>query len=301
VPLFLGIDSGGTKTACVLGDERTILGRGLSGASNVVRVGEAQAKQALAEAVQEACRAAGRLPREIVRTVMGSAGAARAEARKFLEQTLAELIAGEVRVVGDMIAAMHAAFGDRPGVVVISGTGSIAYGRNEQGETARAGGWGWAISDEGSGPWIGRAAVAAIFHAHQQGRVSALESAVLHAWQLADTEQLVRAANATPPPDFGGLLPEVQRAAAAGDPAAQEVVARAGRELAQLARTVATRLFPENNSVPVAMAGGVFCHAPLVRDAFRHALLEVLPQSVVLSALAEPVLGALALARQGQA
>ncbi len=298
MPLFLGIDSGGTKTACVLGDEHVILGRGVSGGSNVVRVGEAQAKQALAEAVRESCRAAGRSPREIVRTVMGSAGAARAEVRKFLEQTLAELVAGEIRVVGDMVAARHAAFGDGSGVVVISGTGSIAYGKNEQGETARAGGWGWAISDEGSGPWIGRIAVAAIFHAQERGQVSALESAVLHAWQLADTEQLVRAANATPPPDFGSLLPEVVAAAAAGDSSAQDVVARAGRELAQLARTVATRLFPESDSARVAMAGGVFGHAPLVRDAFCHALLEGLPRIVILSALAEPVLGALDLARQ---
>ena len=57
--------------------------------------------------------------------------------------------------------ALEAAFGSGPGVIVIAGTGSIAYGRNREGQTARAGGWGFAISDEGSGHWIGRTAVAA--------------------------------------------------------------------------------------------------------------------------------------------
>ncbi len=85
--------------------------------------------------------------------------------------TVSEIISGEVKpgkiktseikVVGDNVIALEAAFGSGPGVIVIAGTGSIAYGRNRDGQTARAGGWGFAISDEGSGHWIGRAAVAA--------------------------------------------------------------------------------------------------------------------------------------------
>ena len=78
--------------------------------------------------------------------------------------------AGEIEVVGDMVIALEAAFGGDPGVIVIAGTGSIAYGRNSKGQTARAGGWGFAISDEGSGQWIGRAAVAATVRALDLGR-----------------------------------------------------------------------------------------------------------------------------------
>ena len=69
---------------------------------------------------------------------------------------VAEILPTPIEVVGDMLIALEAAFDSGPGVIVIAGTGSIAYGRNRQGTTVRAGGWGFAIGDEGSAHWIGR-------------------------------------------------------------------------------------------------------------------------------------------------
>ena len=116
----------------------------------------------------------------------------------MVRRLVSEFVSGEVAVVGDMVIAMEAAFGGGPGVIVIAGTGSIAYGRNSAGQTARAGGWGFAISDEGSGHWIGRSAVAACMRAFDEaGAESAggLLEGIMKSWGVTTREQLVVAAN----------------------------------------------------------------------------------------------------------
>ncbi len=99
------------------------------------------------------------------------AGASLAEAVHWAQQTIRELIPDStIYVAGDHVIAHRAAFGTSPGVLVISGTGSIAFGRNQNGETARAGGWGPNVSDEGSAFWVGREAVAAALRAFDFGK-----------------------------------------------------------------------------------------------------------------------------------
>ena len=296
---YLGIDGGGSKTTCLVGDETSILGRGDSTGSNIVRLGEQAAREALQLSVLAACANAKIDARQISRTVAGVAGVGRAEVREFMRETLREIVAGEIIVVTDVEAALDAAFADGPGVVVVSGTGSIAFARNSQGETSRAGGWGWAISDEGSGPWIGRAAVAAILRARDAGETAQMEQSTLQAWQLSDHQHLVSAANATPPPDFGSLLPEIIAAADAGDSIAADIVLCAGRELAALAKIAASRVFAADANVPVAMSGGAFAHAPNLREAFYNSLQAQLPYATLVPDLADPVLGAFQMARRG--
>src|SRR5271168_2362309 len=112
VAYYLGIDGGGTKTTCLLGDEASILGRGDASGSNVVRLGEQSAREALQQAVRGACEDAKIDPARLTRTVAGVAGAGRAEVRGFLRQSLREVVDCEIVVVTDVEAALHAAFGD---------------------------------------------------------------------------------------------------------------------------------------------------------------------------------------------
>jgi glucosamine kinase len=305
VAIFLGIDGGGSKTSCLVGDEISILGAGTGGGSNPVRVGEAQARDALAAAIRQACAVANIAPSAIKRTCVGLAGAARPEISEPVRQCLAELVPGEVEVVGDMVIALEAAFGGDPGVIVIAGTGSIAYGRNSRGQTARAGGWGFAISDEGSGHWIGRAAVAAAVRAldlddADPGTQSLLKS-LMKFWQVETRERLVVAANATPPPDFAALVPAVLASADHGDRIALDVLTQAGAELASLARTVIRRLFENASGLSVAMSGGIFGSSALVRQVFYSRLRSEYPEAVINPGVIEPVRGALDLARKGPA
>jgi glucosamine kinase len=303
VAIFLGIDGGGSKTSCLIGDETSVLGAGTAGGSNPVRVGEQQSREALATAIRQACAIANVTPSQIKKTCVGLAGAARPEVSDPVRQCVSELVPGEIEVVGDMVIALEAAFGGEPGVIVIAGTGSIAYGRNSKGQTARAGGWGFAISDEGSGHWIGRAAVAAAVRALDLNDAEATSQSLLEGlmkfWQVKTREQLVVAANATPPPDFAALFPAVLSSADRGDRIALDVLNQAGAELASVARTVIARLFADVGIISVAMSGGVFSSSPLVRQIFYNHLRSEYPDAVINPGVIEPVRGALALARKG--
>ena len=295
---YLGIDGGGSKTTCAIGDENLILGTGASGPSNLIRVGIEKARQALAAALQDACAAARIVVEHEHDRRRRLAGAARAEVRDWVQRTASELVPGEIEIVGDNTTALQAAFGADPGIVVIAGTGSIAFGRNSRGATARAGGWGFAISDEGSGHWIGRAAISAALRAEDEGTSTALLEDILRAWNLSSRDVLVMTSNATPSPDFATLVPTVIQTAESGDPSTINVLARAGSELANLAAIILRRLFADETA-QVAMSGGVFRHSSLVRENFYNRLEIVSPGTRIRPEIVDPVQGALELARAG--
>ena len=218
MPYYLGIDGGGTKTTCAVGDESHLLATATAGPSNIVRVGDVQARESLQQSVRQACAAAGITPAQVARTCVGGSGAARPELAEIVRRALTEIIPTPIDVVGDIQTSLVAAFDAGPGVIVIAGTGSIAYGRDQQGRTARAGGWGFAIGDEGSAHWIGRAAVSAILRAADPRDETpdrdpppeiSLSRALLKAWGVSSLMDLARAANSIPPPDFAALFPAV--------------------------------------------------------------------------------------------
>jgi len=309
---YLGIDGGGTKTRCVLAEETTVLAKSMTGGSNLVRLGEAQVREALHTAVRQVCVAANVSPVQIRAICVGVAGAARPEIAARIRSIVAELIPGNapnIEVVGDTVITLEAAFGAGPGVIAIAGTGSIVYGRDPAGRTARAGGWGFAVSDEGSGHWIGRRAISAILSARDQGLETALTAMVLQSWKLTTIDELVQHANSTPPPDFPRLFPVVLRAADQADSIARNLLADAGARLAALAGIVIHRLASPDATelpaeallpvamLPVAMTGSVFRQSPYVRQVFFNALQGSFPGIAVRQDLADPVQGALARAR----
>lgn len=305
---YLGIDGGGTKTRCVLADETAALAKAMSGGSNIVRVGEAHAREALHTVIIQVCATAKISPDQIQAICIGAAGAARPEIAAKLRTILTELVSDpasgnasvRIEVVGDSVIALEAAFGTGPGVVAIAGTGSIVYGRDANGQVARAGGWGFAISDEGSGHWIGRRAISAIVTAFDQGIETALTSMVLREWKLHTLDELVQHANSTPPPDFPRLFPIVLHAADRGDATARDLLAEAGAKLAALGAIVVRRLAPRAPAdvLPVAMTGSVFRQSQLVREVFYNTLQNKLPGIDARQNLTDPAEGALARARR---
>ena len=303
VAYYLGIDGGGSKTTCVVGDEFSVLGSASAGPSNITRIGEARARKSLHRAIRKACEAAKIDSRQVHRACVGVAGAGREEISTSIRKMIAELISAEIEVVGDMQIALQAALGAGPGVVVIAGTGSIAYGRDAQGKTARAGGWGFAISDEGSAHWIGRMAVTALLRSADQAAgdrvappTSALFREIKTAWTVESFQQLARTANTNP--DFAALLPAVLAAAGAEDEAARQVLAQAGKELAELAGIVVQRLFAEGEAaIPLAMVGGVFRYAHSVVEIFSNTLRKLDSRLQINPNVVEPVTGALLMAR----
>jgi len=297
VAFFLGIDGGGSKTRCVLGNENSVIGSGTSTSCKVQRLGEACEQDALRAAIHEACVQGGVSPQQITRTCAGITGAARAEIAGVMRDLLSNIVGGKIEIVGDVEIAFEDAFDSGPGVIVIAGTGSIAYGKSAAGETARAGGWGHAISDEGSGYWIGVEAVRAALHAHSRAENPELLNALSNALGARNFEDFIIRLNTSPAPDFASLFPAVLGAARnSGDATAKQVLEHAGHELAKLAENVIHRL-SGNDKVSVAIHGGVMTYGEEVRDSFVKHLESLCPQAGFIQKLVDHARGALERAR----
>ena len=299
--LFLGIDGGGSKTRCVVGDDHRVLGTALTSSCKIQRVGEDEARRALHTVVKEACDAAGVSHNCIERVCIGIAGITDSSAADWVQRTLGQVISAPVEVVGDGMIALEAAFGDAPGCIVVAGTGSIAVGRNEEGKLVRAGGWGPSVSDEGSGHWIGRAAVSATLRAYDSGKNTALLPAIMDAWHVSDRQEFTRMASSSPPPDFVQLFPKVLQVAEMGDATATEIIMRAGFELAELAMVVIRQLWPDSQRVRVAVSGGVLQNSRMIRQVFASTLRCARPEAALTFGNIEAVMGALMLARKAAA
>lgn len=304
---YLGIDGGGSKTTCAVGDETSLFARATAGPSNITRVSEVRARESLHQSIRDACTAAAMSASQVRSACIGAAGAGRPEVASAIRKIVAELISGDIEVVGDMPIALEAAFGERPGVIVVAGTGSIAYGRDRQGKTARAGGWGYAVSDEGSAYWIGRRAIERFLRSIDENldaekntqalaQASSLFQEMKTLLNISSLDEFVRAANATP--EFATLLPAVIAASTRGDPVAQAVLARAGEELARIAALVIRRLFSKDDRISIGLAGGVFRHSARVREIFSEKIRACDPRVEVNQKIVEPVEGALQMARR---
>jgi N-acetylglucosamine kinase-like BadF-type ATPase len=297
MPLYLGIDAGGTKTDCAVSNGAELLGQATGASAKLARVGKEKARENLQSVIRQACEAAHVAPNEVQHVCIGMAGASLAEAVSWAQQTIRELIPDStIYVAGDHVIAHRAAFGTSPGVLVISGTGSIAFGRNQAGETARAGGWGPSVSDEGSAFWVGREAVAEALRSFDFGKSNGLLATIADFWKVAP-EEVIRMANVSEP-RFPELAGPVVEAAERGDMQARSIAERAGKALAGLASAVIHKLWPQGGIVPVALSGGVLQGSALVRQAFKEEMRIQQPQAAVSFAYVRPVLGALEIAAQ---
>jgi N-acetylglucosamine kinase-like BadF-type ATPase len=173
---------------------------------------------------------------------------------------------GRMSVTTDALIALSGATGGAPGIITISGTGSIAFGRNAEGKTARAGGWGYVFGDSGSGFDLARRALqAALRFEEGWGPPTALHSMLLDATGASDANDLLHRFYTTeyPRPRIAALSKLVDQAAQSGDAAALEIVELAAGELAHLAAAVRKQLFEPGEEARVAYIGGVFRSAML--------------------------------------
>jgi len=270
VERFIGVDAGGSRTISVLVDEGgTELARAESGPSGFQDDGPDVAAMAILSLLTELTAASEECPARLVCAMAG--GGHRAPSEELRRHLVAARIADEVAVVTDADAALHAAFGDGPGIVVIAGTGSIAVGRGPDGRTARAGGSRPPSGDPGSGEWIGRQAI-------QAGMVAEPGKARDTVARVART---------------------VGELAEKGDAAAAALVRSAAEALAVLAIEVGAELGPWEQTPRIALAGGLLDPGRPVRTAVTVALERGSPGSVVLPDRVDAALGAARLALQG--
>lgn len=301
---LLGVDGGGTKTLALLaGPDGEIIGMGDGGPSNFYAVGFDAARASLETALRAAWDDAGLQPKPLAAACLGLAGAGRADdIAQVLAWVRGFISAGAIELVNDarLVIEAEAAPGDSPawGLAIISGTGSIAYGWDPAGNTARSGGWGYLLGDEGSAFSVGLAALRAVCRAHD-GRAPAtlLTRYLLEAWSLNDPQELVGRVyqGKFPRTEISRLSRVVEAAADAGDAVAAAIFEQAGEELALAAASVASQLGLAG-PIPCALAGGNLVFGQRTADAFlRSAETSGLTLDPVVR-VKTPALGALRIA-----
>ena len=279
--IVVGIDGGASKTHAIVADSQgRTLGETL-GPASAVRPGRAEASaDVIEDVVSEALAGCGMSETTPRALCIGVAGIGRVTERQELWQALAGRdLASELVIQSDFSIALDDAFADGPGVLIISGTGSVAFGRGPTGTTARCGGWGPSFGDEGSGAWIGRRALSVVAAA-SDGREpeTGLTGAILTAAQVDETIDLIGwAANATPA-QYATLAPVVVAVAEAGDLRANAVLTLAVEELVLHARALARKLFTdERAALPIALGGGMLQRGSTLRKRLEHRLKSAVP------------------------
>lgn len=294
----LGIDAGGTKTVCQLADERgEVLAEARRGGANLQAAGELDVEKVLHGVMNEVLGDTDLTPAAIC---LGIAGVDRPEDSAVVRGIMKRIgYKARVLVVNDALVALEAGAAGQPGVVVIAGTGSIAYGRNAHDEAARAGGWGYVLGDEGSGYWIGRAALRAVLRqSDRRGPVTRLTTLLLEHFQVAHAQDLIHQVYhpALRPAAIAALAQCVQRAFTAGDAVAIGILRGAADQLEASAMSVARRLDLVGTQFPFVLAGGMFRAVPWLHDELDRRLTLASPKSRTFVLDVEPAAGAVRLA-----
>ena len=294
----LGIDAGGTKTVCLLADEQgRVIAEARGSGANLQAAGELEVEKVLHHVMEIVLSDREGLPDAIC---LGIAGVDRAEDADAVRGIMRRIgFKTRTLVVNDALIALVAGAGDTAGVVLVAGTGSIAYGKDTAGRAARAGGWGYLLGDEGGGFWIGRAALSAVVRQYDgRGPATLLTELVLDRLSLSSPTALIReiydrdAHRRT----ITGLASIVQTAMNQGDAVAADILTRAGGELAAAASSVISRLEMRGDVFPTILSGGIFRGVPWLATDVTRRISEVAPRSEVRQLDVEPAIGAVRLA-----
>jgi N-acetylglucosamine kinase-like BadF-type ATPase len=298
----LGIDVGGSKTVCLLADERErILATCRDAGANLQGAGELALEKVLHSVMERTLQHAETPPTAIC---LGIAGVDRPADETVVRSIMSRIgYKARILVVNDALVALQAGVRDDPGIVIVSGTGSIAYGRNAQGEASRAGGWGHVLGDEGSGYWIGRLALRAVVrHADGRGGATSLTPLLLRHFGVQKASELIDKVyrdirgDELNPPAIASLARYVQQARDDSDPVAAGILNHAADELMAAGAAVMSRLDMKDTPFTFVLSGGMFRAVPWLRDQLQLQLPAISSGCTVARLEHEAALGAVRLA-----
>jgi glucosamine kinase len=291
----MGVDGGATKTLAAVLDlqEQTLhLGHGRS--SNADSVGAHAATDSLVRATDEAIGRAGIEREQLDAAVLAIAGTD----TDAVAVHVRERCPGTWVVVNDVVGAWATAASARPGVGVISGTGSNVLGVGPDGRAWRAGGWGHVLGDEGSGYWLAVQSIkAALADREGSGPETALSAALINFFEVQSVEALAAIVYSKPlsKGEIAAFAIETARVAHAGDIVARGLYARAAGELA---RQIAAVVEQTNlvDDFPIGLIGSAFKAGELFVAPLAGAIREFAPQAQVAVVEMAPVGGCVLLA-----
>lgn len=296
----LGLDCGGTSTqallAAVTGE---ILGRGTGGPANYTSHGVKTVVESSKQAIQEALSQA-QLDLDTVQSsgavlAAGVSGASRQQDQNHITQAFQSEGFQNIVITHDGVIALYGALSGQDGVVVISGTGSIAFGKHGH-ETARVGGWGYLLGDEGSGFKISLRVLQHIMWGYdgRGPREPVLEEAALEYFQISSAEQFVPVLYRLPLDRayIGGFTKVITTLAAAGNQTCIRILHHAGTELGRLGKAAIERLHLMDQPGRVGACGGVFAAGSLIIQPMQDIISTAAPGQIVVLPDSEPVVGA---------
>ncbi|MFP5378249.1 MAG: N-acetylglucosamine kinase [Vicinamibacteria bacterium] len=296
---LIGIDAGGTKTVCQLAArDGAILAEARGDGANLQAAGELAVEKTLHGLLAEVLGGRDEAPAVIC---VGMSGVDRHGDTAVVQGILERIGRGaRTLIVNDALIALEAGAPAAPGVVLIAGTGSIAYGRDAGGRAARAGGWGYVLGDEGSGYWIGRQALRAVVReTDRRGVPTSLTPRALAHFGVERPQELIREiyAGGVRPSAIAAFASEVQAAFDEGDQSAVVILEAAVRELQLSAGSVVSQLGLARAAFHFVLAGGMFRAVPWMAAQLQERLPRLAPRATVERLAVEPATGAVHLAR----
>lgn len=260
----VGIDGGGTKTiAAIASEDGKILAKAAAGPVNPNVVQKQELFQTLSWLMQDLAKQSGIGLEQITSLFAGISGAGNDRAVRMLTKLLHQLVHrdSKVKVEPDTVNALYSGTYGGPGIVQISGTGSITFGINDEGKRDRTGGWGYLFGDEGSGYDIGREGMITALKAFDgRGRDTMLLDMVRDHFQIKSPYDLIQHiyASRSPKGEISPVTRLVFSAYKHGDQAATDILTKAVQEMSCSIRTLKFKLFSPEQSVSTILCGGVF-------------------------------------------
>jgi glucosamine kinase len=295
--VLVGVDAGGSHTEAVAADDALEpLGRYRGPRGAVTDRTTTEAAEVIAAVVRRAVADAGLNRPDIV--MIGAAGAGRDETKQGLQAAVGAIMgpAVRIRVTTDAAIALEAAFPSQSGIVLIAGSGSIAYARDSSGVIWRVGGLGWQFGDDGSGYALARAALGVVARAADgRGPATALSDRLAKGIGATTLDHIVLWAQHAKPYDVAALAQAVCETADAGDAAATRLVRQTARDLCAHLEALARRLHGAKQ-LKAALAGGLLTRGSPVRRELVALVREQVKGVTVLDTDVDPAVGALALA-----
>jgi len=306
-PLYIiGIDGGGTETTSVLcALDGVILAEAQGAPSNFQIIGIERTSHTILDLVETCCRSVGCSVSEIGAVVAGLAGAGRSGDQQNMHDGIMDLAHTRNLTINNLIVesdariALEGAFGGKPGVIVIAGTGSIVFGKDERGKIYRAGGWGRLIGDEGSGYAMGQQAFRAVARSLDDKSTKTKLTKLFEEKFRLNTQEAIIHSLYKENFDIASVMPTVIDAALKGDKAAKRILDNGALELAEIIEIVLKKMnanIKKPSKRPLALIGGLLANEQYYsRKVISVIRKKMLPISVR-HAESSPVVGAAVMA-----
>ncbi len=301
---IIGMDGGGTKTHAIIANVHgEILAEHVGGPSNFQIIGVEKAAKEIYGLIKECCLSVHCSVSQIHSVVLGLTGAGRSTDQERMAKGIKKFALSKkarlprVIVDSDARIALEGAFKGSPGIILIAGTGSIAFAKDGKGIIHRVGGWGRILGDEGSGYFIGRLGLTAVMHQIDgRGEKTLLTKIIGKKFGLIDQTAIINAVYKNNF-DVASLAPLVLDAAEKNDKVCRMIIENAAVQLAEHIQVMAEKIRSASVSaiyskIPLALIGGLIANETRLSELLKQYIKTNFPIIEIISPMSSPAYGA---------